>query len=81
MGFAEQVRRGDRDKVLNLKALYRELRETAGDGCFDQSIALFDLKFLMFDILQAVGLCTLKNLQVVIGNKDAEAIWSDLNLI
>lgn len=78
MRINREINRSNNDKVMNIHRLYIELKETVKTGNFDQSLALFDLTYLMFDILEAVGLLTLDNFKKVVGIKDAERVWRDL---
>lgn len=78
MRVYREINRSNNDKVMNIHRLYIELKETVKTGSFDQSIALFDLTYLMMDILEAVGLLTLDNFKKVVGIKEAERVWRDL---
>lgn len=63
------------EKVMRLRRLRRELLKAINDA---QGPRRFDLDYLLFDVMNAVGLLSLDNLSKVIGTRKAKKLWEDL---
>ena len=75
----ESVTRLDSEQTLNrLRDLYKAMHDANNCKSLDNRPVLFNMHYLMADVLEAINILSFNNLSKVIGIANAGRIWGDV---